>query len=154
MLALVVTTIGCDRLTKHVARTSLQGTPGRSFLMDTVRFEYMENPGGFLSAGETFNPAIRTVIFTIGAGLLLIGMLAVAIRRRWTGAPLIGVVLICAGGASNLIDRVAVGRVVDFLNIGVGSLRTGIFNVADIALMLGACVFVLTYREPGARPDD
>jgi signal peptidase II len=43
---------------------------------------------------------------------------------------------------SNLIDRIAVGSVIDFLNVGVGSLRTGIFNLADVAIMAGAgCLF-------------
>jgi signal peptidase II len=50
---------------------------------------------------------------------------------------------VIGGGASNLIDRVVRdGRVVDFLQIGIGDLRTGIFNVADAAIVLGlACLF-------------
>jgi signal peptidase II len=48
-----------------------------------------------------------------------------------------------AGGASNLLDRLAFGRVIDFINVGLGSVRTGIFNVADMAIMLGAAVVVL-----------
>jgi signal peptidase II len=51
--------------------------------------------------------------------------------------------LFIAGGASNWFDRVNDGRVVDFMNVGVGWLRTGIFNVADVAIMLGAAIFML-----------
>jgi signal peptidase II len=52
--------------------------------------------------------------------------------------------LVCAGGLSNLIDRVAYdGRVIDFLNVGIGSLRTGIFNVADMAITFGAILMLL-----------
>ena len=40
-------------------------------------------------------------------------------------------------------DRVARGRVVDFINIGIGPVRTGIFNVADVAIMLGVGVVIL-----------
>jgi len=37
-----------------------------------------------------------------------------------------------------LIDRILnEGRVVDFMNMGIGSLRTGIFNIADIAITFG-----------------
>ena len=51
---------------------------------------------------------------------------------------LIGFALILAGGVGNLIDRVLNdGRVVDFMNVGIGRLRTGVFNVADMALMAG-----------------
>jgi len=65
-----------------------------------------------------------------------------------TGWPLIGLSLVWAGGASNWVDRVARGSVVDFLNVEFGALRTGIFNVADAAVMLGACILVFTYRQP------
>jgi signal peptidase II len=57
----------------------------------------------------------------------------------------LGLTLLAAGGASNWADRVVHGRVVDFLNVGIGSLRTGIFNVADIAIMAG--VVMLLYRQ-------
>jgi len=49
------------------------------------------------------------------------------------------------------VDRVVRGSVVDFLNIGVGPLRTGIFNVADMAIMLGGAVLLLAQRR---RSDD
>ena len=49
-----------------------------------------------------------------------------------------GGALIVGGGFSNLIDRLFHnGAVVDFLNIGIGKVRTGIFNLADVAIMAG-----------------
>jgi signal peptidase II len=50
---------------------------------------------------------------------------------------------VVAGGASNWIDRLAFGRVVDFMNVGLGPLRTGIFNVADVAIMVGVGLLIL-----------
>jgi signal peptidase II len=48
-----------------------------------------------------------------------------------------------SGGMGNFIDRTTNnGAVVDFLNVGVGSLRTGIFNIADVAIMLGVALFL------------
>jgi signal peptidase II len=53
---------------------------------------------------------------------------------------------------SNLADRVARGSVIDFMNVGVGSVRTGIFNVADAAIMLGvALVVVAGFRSADDR---
>jgi lipoprotein signal peptidase len=49
-------------------------------------------------------------------------------------------VLFLAGGLSNLADRLAIGSVIDFLNVGIGQVRTGIFNVADVAIMTGAAL--------------
>ena len=151
LVVLVATTIGCDRVTKHYAASVLAGAPDRSFLGDTIRLQYTENAGAFLSLGANLPPPVRTAIFTGGNALLLIALVAAAVRLRWQGVRLLGLVLFVAGGTSNLIDRVAYGTVVDFLNVGVGALRTGIFNVADVAIMLGAATILLPDRR---RRDD
>ena len=74
---------------------------------------------------------------------MLLGMIAAAIRWRVRGVALLGLALFVAGGASNWIDRLARGFVVDFLNVGVGPVRTGIFNVADVAIMAGAAIMLI-----------
>lgn len=143
MTVAVLGTISCDRVTKHVATTTLAGMPERSYLADTVRLGYVENRGGFLSLGDTLPPAVRAVVFTGGTGLMLVALTMLAVRGRWRGWPAIGLTLFVAGGASNWIDRAVRGSVVDFLNVGLGPVRTGIFNVADVAIMIGALVLVL-----------
>ena len=143
LIGAIVATIGCDQVTKRMASSSLAGTSGRSYLGDTVRMTYVENPGGFLGLGDNLPPLARTIVFTGGTGLMLLGMAIVAIRERLRGAALLGMTLFVAGGVSNWADRVAHGRVVDFLNVGIGPVRTGIFNVADVALMAGGLLFVV-----------
>jgi|SRR6266853_4113396 len=144
LLVVVLATIGCDRVTKHAATTMLSGAPGRSYLGDTVRLEYAENPGGFLSLGANMPPVARTAFFTVATGLMLFALIIFAVRRTLVGMPALGLTLFAAGGASNWIDRIVRGSVVDFLNVGVASVRTGVFNVADVAIMLGAGIFVLS----------
>jgi len=139
-------TVGCDRVTKHAAVTLLADAQDRSFLADTVRLSYAENTGGFLSLGADLPVERRLVVFTIITGVLLVSLAAAAIHRRWAGARLLGAALIVGGGASNWIDRVAVGSVVDFLNVGIGPVRTGVFNVADVAIMLGVVLLMLASR--------
>ncbi len=52
--------------------------------------------------------------------------------------------LVLSGGIGNLLDRLLHdGRVIDFMNVGIGSLRTGIFNVADVCIMIGISLVVL-----------
>jgi len=138
----VLGTIGCDRVTKHVAAGALAGVPGRSYLGDTIRLGYVENRGGFLSGGASLPPAVRTLVFTVGNGVMLAVLLVAAIRQSWRGWAAVGVALFIAGGASNWIDRAARGSVVDFLNVGIGPVRTGVFNVADMAILLGAAILV------------
>jgi signal peptidase II len=139
----MVATIGCDRVTKHMAAATLHEAPSRSFAAGTFRLDYVENTGAFLSLGADWPPHVRTVVFGGGNGLLLLALAVVALRGRWPRQALLGVTLFVAGGASNLFDRITEGMVVDFMNVGIGSLRTGIFNVADMAIMLGASILVL-----------
>ena len=150
----VLSTIGCDRVTKHAAATFLSGLPSRSYLADTVRLGYAENTGGFLSLGAELPSAVRAGLFTVGTGLLLCMLVFVAIRYRWDRLPTLGVALFVAGGASNWIDRATGGSVVDFLNVGVGPVRTGVFNVADVAIMLGVGLIAIAAfgKKPASSP--
>jgi signal peptidase II len=152
VLLLVAATIGCDRVTKHVAATTLSGSPGRSFLGNLVQLEYAENTGAFLGLGAQWHPVVRLGLFTIGNGVVLLAVAVLAIRRPWSPVSLIGLALLFAGGASNLADRALHGSVIDFMKVGLGPLRTGIFNVADVAIMAGVGLVVLsTYRPRESR---
>ncbi len=151
LLVAVLGTIGCDRVTKHVATTTLAGRPSRSYLGGTVWLGYAENRGGFLSLGASLPPSVRAVIFTGVTGLMLVGVTALGFRHRWRGWHAVGLALFVAGGVSNWVDRFVRGSVVDFVHVGIGPVRTGIFNVADVAIMLGAIIVVLVeFRFLGA----
>ena len=152
LLLAVVGTIGCDRVTKHVAATTFFDSDIRSYLGDTVRIGYVENQGGFLSVGDDWAPGLRAAIFTVATGAMLLVLTVVAVRRRLSGWPALGLALFVAGGVSNWIDRVMHGTVVDFLNVGVGPVRTGVFNVADLAIVVGAVAFVCA--ELSRQPSD
>lgn len=136
-------TIGCDQVTKQAAATKLTGMPRQSFLADTIRLEYVENTGAFLGLGADWPPAARTAIFGIGNGLLIFLMSILAFRHRWPTLALVGVAVFVAGGLSNLVDRLIRGSVIDFMNVGLGPLRTGIFNVADMAITLGVGLVIV-----------
>jgi signal peptidase II len=152
LLVLFATTIGCDRVTKSFAETNLAGDGRRSMLGDTIRLEYTENTGGFLGLGADWPAPVRTGLFTVGTGAILIGMLIVLLRSPLSPPAMVGAALFVAGGVSNLVDRVfRDGGVIDFMNVGIGSFRTGIFNVADMALMLGLAVYVVTHLRSGPR---
>ena len=142
-LILLLIAVGCDRVTKHLATTHLADKPALSYLGDTLRLEYAQNTGAFLGLGSRLPEPIRFGLFTVGVAAALTTILIVALIRRWHGFSLAGVVLLFAGGFSNLIDRVIQGSVVDFASVGIGSLRTGIFNIADVAIMLGGIFVVI-----------
>ena len=148
LVLLALSTIGCDRVTKHAASSFLAGMPSRTYLGDTVRLAYAENIGGFLSVGSTLPPAVRTAVFTAGTGLCLLLLVVVLVKWERGVVSALGLTLFAAGGLSNWLDRVVRGSVIDFMNVGVGSWRTGIFNVADVAIMVGSCLFIVMEVRP------
>jgi signal peptidase II len=144
LAAVLISCIGCDRVTKSIATRSLAPLPRQSFLGDTVRLEYALNPGAFLGMGGRLDPATRFWLL-VGANAVVMAILAYVLLVKWNMArvPFAAGALILAGGIGNLIDRISQnGLVTDFLNLGIGPLRTGIFNVADMAITAGCVLFV------------
>jgi len=68
--------------------------------------------------------------------------------EKSTKPKTIAVSLVLGGGFGNLIDRISKdGRVIDFLNVGVGSLRSGVFNLADVAISIGIIWLFILYTK-------
>jgi signal peptidase II len=155
VLSVLVVCIGADQFTKGIAKSALAESPGHSYLADTFRLQYAENAGAFLSLGDSLPVWLRTAVFTYGVAVFLLSLTvyllfrppgSVTVLTSWT--------LVCAGGLSNLIDRVLYhGKVVDFLNVGIGGLRTGIFNVADVVLTTGIVMLLLYELKAGKRKE-
>jgi signal peptidase II len=145
VLCSLVCCVGCDQVTKQLAISRLKGHAARSFCGDLVRLDYAENPGAFLGLGGQMPGPARWAVLVVVNGAVaacVAGMLLA--RRRISVLSFAACALLLAGAIGNLIDRLRFdGRVVDFLNLGVGPLRTGIFNVADMAIMAGALLLVL-----------
>ncbi len=151
--ALLVGVIGLDQVTKYVATQTLRGQPPHSYLYDTVHLVYALNPGGFLSLGGNLSPAVRFWVFGSMNLLLLAGTVALlVVKWDMPRVCFLALTLVLAGGIGNLIDRAWQGGLVtDFLNLGIGPVRTGIFNVADMALTAGALLLVVACRQ---KPDE
>lgn len=144
-LALVLAcTAGCDQTTKHLARTKLDRFDSVFLMGGWGELRLAENPGAFLSLGDSLSPALRTLVFTVGTSLGLLALFIYLLRQppitRWTFA---GLALVLAGGGSNLIDRITrQGLVTDFITLHCGPLQTGVFNIADLAVMIGLTILI------------
>ena len=147
--------VGCDQATKAVAKEYLPRNEVLSFARDTFRLQYAENKGAFLSIGSSFTEQTRGLLFTVGIGAIVFGILGYLLFvPALPHATTVALSLIAGGGLSNLIDRIAYGGyVIDFLNMGLGSLRTGIFNIADVAIMVGAISLILRSLKHERRVD-
>ena len=135
----IAISIALDQATKLIAQTYL--SPQTIHLLgDTVRLRLAENTGAFLSLGAALSPTLRFWIFTVAAAAMVISVTVFALTTDDIPRDgIIAMAFVAGGGLSNLIDRATRGgSVVDFLNFGIGSLRTGVLNVADMAIFFGA----------------
>jgi signal peptidase II len=146
--------VALDHVTKLMAVAQLRFSPRLSYLGDLLRLQYSENAGAFLGLGAELQPRVRFWLLTVAVGALLVGILALLFTRDGvTRGEAVGLTLIGAGGFSNWIDRLLnEGVVIDFLNLGVGGLRTGIFNVADMAIT-GGVLFLAVLSLTGRRTE-
>ncbi len=155
-VAVLLSCVGCDHVTKQIAQSVLTGTAGVSLAADTLRFELASNPGAFLSLGAGLSSGLRQLIFLgLVPGLLAI-ICVVALRSDFSsGWSLLGLAFVAGGGLSNWIDRLLHGgAVTDFISFGLGSLRTGIFNLADVSIVAGVALLLLLWRRPDEPGDE
>ena len=142
-------TVGCDQATKQLALSHLRDEPAQTFLGGFLRLAFAENPGAFLSLGGHLPHPVRFGLLTMGVGLILLVALLYLMKSSRVGRlHIVAIALAVGGGASNWFDRVVNdGRVVDFMVLGIGPVHTGVFNVADVAIMLGVGLLLLGTRS-------
>ncbi len=144
--------IGCDRYTKEQAVSLLKGQEPLSFLNGFFSLTYHENIGAMLSLGADLPDNFRFIVFTFLVGLVLVGGLIYVLLKPMDKYSFTVGLLILAGGFGNLYDRALNdGRVVDFMLLQIGPLRTGVFNVSDIAIMVGLFGFVFISSKWGRQ---
>jgi signal peptidase II len=147
LLFVLISCVGCDQATKFVARQTLATAPVQEYAGGLFRLVYAENPGAFLSLGSTLPDGARFWVFVVFAATLLagVGWFALRFLQQTPMMVTIAIALVIGGGLGNLIDRIVHdGRVVDFMQVGFPWLRTGVFNVADMAIMAGVGLMLLT----------
>jgi signal peptidase II len=149
IVIIMVTCVGCDQVSKHLVRSNLAVGYTRSFLGDTLRVTHAENPGAFLGLGADLPRSVRAGVFQAGVAVLVLGLMLLALYSPELSAWGVGAVaLLAASGLGNLLDRLSQnGSVTDFMNLGIGSLRTGIFNVADVVGLIGVALLLLHGRQ-------
>ncbi|MEO1626220.1 MAG: signal peptidase II [Bacteroidota bacterium] len=153
ILAIIVLNIGCDQQTKIIAEEQLiYGVP-QIYLNDFFRLVLIENKGAFLSVGSDLPAVLNTILLKVFPSLVLLGMAGYVL---WSRELVIGQAIafsfVIGGGFSNIYDRIFNdGAVVDFMNIGIGGLRTGIFNFADVSIMIGLGLLLFFHFRGGPQ---
>jgi len=157
LLVVLLPCVACDQVTKVLAVDHLRGHRPLNYFDGLFRLTYAENPGAFLGLGKSLPDNVRLGLFSVVVGLVLLAACVWMIRKEMPRAAFFGLALLVAGGVGNLIDRVARDghRVVDFAQLRapdpVAFLQTGIFNVADVHIVVGALLMVVPL---GRRKED
>lgn len=145
--AVVVALVLADWLSKALVQRFMEPYQQIDLIGDYVRLTYIFNPGA--AFGIHLGEASRAV-FLILSLTALVALLAM----YWVTSPraegrLTAIALIIGGALGNLVDRVRHEHgVVDFVDLGVQSVRWPVFNVADVAVTAGAVVLALSlWRE-------
>ena len=117
---------------------------------DFFRLTYTHNFGAAfgINVGE-YSRVFFLTLAVLALGVLMYLYMHTSNRRR---LRLWALALVSGGAVGNIIDRIRYqAGVVDFLDVGVGSTRWPVFNVADMAVSVGAVLLMITfYREETA----
>ncbi|MEI6846757.1 MAG: signal peptidase II [Chlorobiaceae bacterium] len=149
---LILFVITADQLTKKAAITFLKNTAQSiTIIPDLFSLTYAENKG--VAFGVEFAPPIVLLLLT---GLIISFVIFYVIKsKKRTTLFLIAFALIVGGGIGNMIDRISIGHVVDFIYfdlyhghvLGTYISLWPIFNIADSAITIGACILIFFHNR-------
>ena len=108
---------------------------------DWFRIDFIHNRGGLF--GILQGSAVIFAIVTIAVVLILVALEIGSGWRSWLVTITLGLLL--GGAIGNFIDRIQFGYVVDFADIGIGSWRFYIFNLADAAVTVSILLMILIW---------
>ncbi len=138
--SVITSVVLVDIVTKAIAVYALvpQRMP-HEIIGDKLRLTLVYNPGA--AFGLHVGQYSRWVFMALTLGALWILWRLYRTTREGDLGRVFALALVCAGAIGNLIDRVrSSAGVVDFIDVGVGDMRWPTFNVADMAVSVGACM--------------
>lgn len=146
ILFILIIDIGFDRITKNYIRSNFR------YYEEILPFKYnyhflitrTENTGAFLSLGESLTNPWRFMLLTLmPAAVLLFGLIYILLKTNLHKLTVLGVILVLAGGMGNLYDRWVYNGVTDFMFIKFKWFQTGVFNVADVSIVIGVALLLI-----------
>ncbi|WP_292581559.1 signal peptidase II [Mesorhizobium sp. 65-26] len=139
-----------DLCTKGWVRASLPFPDGLDPLpFVALRPRYNEGTTFGLFSGETTMQLMSLVVVTV-LGLVVLCWWFARAREPWV---IIGASLMAAGALGNLVDRIVVGMVTDFIGLHLGSWYSPIFNLADIWVVSGSFLVLFGFRSDRPQPE-
>ena len=137
LIAIIAGVIGLDQLTKWLAVVNLQGEASFPLWRDVLHFTYVENTG--MAFGMLKDHRWVFMVFsTVSIIALLIYLFRFRPESRWMQ---ISMAFIIGGGIGNMIDRIILGYVIDFIDFTL--INFAVFNIADSFVCVGAGMMIV-----------
>jgi len=145
VLSLVLLNIGCDQISKTVVRRTITLNERIEVFEDNFILTKVENRGAAYSLGSDLAPFLKIIFLQVLPILVLLFLLRlILIKTNYSKDTIIGFSCIIGGGIGNLFDRIVYGSVTDFMIMDLWILKTEIFNMADVSIMIGSFIILIT----------
>lgn len=145
-LLLILSNISCDQITKNSAREELIQHEKVNIINDNFILTKVENTGAALSLGENLPPILKIILLQILPLIVLVFLFhRILVHKNIPTLNVAGFSFIIGGGIGNIYDRILYGSVTDFMYIEIGFLHTGIFNMADVSVVVGSLLLLSSY---------
>ena len=125
----------------------IEGARGKiDIIKDYFQLIWVENKGAFLGMGSDMNPTLKLIFLLILPTVVLGYVIYYIVKTKdLDRTSLIAFCCIVGGGIANVFDRIVYGQVTDFFFIKITeTIKTGIFNVADLSVTTGMIMLVFT----------
>ncbi|MCF2444251.1 signal peptidase II [Dyadobacter sp. CY345] len=144
ILAVLVANIGCDQISKSIVRQKVGYYENISLISNYLTLTRVENEGAMLSIGSALPETLKFILLAaIPMLALAFGVYYMFMRKNISKMSMLALSFAIGGGIGNIYDRVVHGSVTDFLHINLGIFQTGIFNMADVSIMVGMGLFLV-----------
>ncbi|MCE7039438.1 signal peptidase II [Dyadobacter sp. CY312] len=141
-MLVLIANIGCDQISKTIVRQEVGTYETISLIKNHFTLTKVENTGAFLSIGSALPDLLKFFLLSIVPLLALsYGIVYLVTRRNLTKMSALALSFAIGGGIGNIYDRIIHGSVTDFLHIDLGFIQTGIFNMADVSIVVGLILF-------------
>ncbi|HEY0653211.1 MAG TPA: signal peptidase II [Chryseosolibacter sp.] len=144
ILILLTANISCDQVSKNIVRERMFPREEINIISDYFKLIMVENTGAFLSVGNNIPEPFKSIILSFVPLLFLfLAAIYVFANQGLSMSRVIAITFVVGGGFGNIYDRIMLGSVTDFLHIDLGIVKTGIFNMADVSIMVGMVMLLI-----------
>ncbi len=139
-----------DRISKFIVQKTMSEGESIPILPHIFSLSYIKNEGIAFGLFANHSGAWLAVMSLLTIGIIFILLLRLKTINLWIA---IAFGLILGGAIGNLWDRIALGGVVDFIDIGYKNYRWPAFNLADSMICVGVLMLLVTINKKGSSPN-